>query len=213
MIHCVFSHLSCSCVWKRLPERWALHWPQQMCLCLRFHWSAVRERWELILVSFLILYFSTHFLSAQCVKEDHWWCYIITPSWDKKQRQRLSEIFLWSCTQLPGSPLTSRTYCSYLYNDHFGSASFVSPLSMWSRVWKQYIYSKCLAWKASEQGSDWTPSNQIGGVGHVMTLSFINKLPTHAYTSVKENISRKSLIWPCCSYQSRRTLLIHYFFS
>lgn len=49
-----FSCVSCSCVWERLPERWALHRAQQMCLCLRFHWSAVRERWELILVSMLI---------------------------------------------------------------------------------------------------------------------------------------------------------------
>lgn len=157
MIHCVFSRLSCSCVWERLPERWALHWAQQMCLCLRFHWSAVRERWELILVSILMLYFSTHFLSAQCVKEDDWWCYIITLSWDKKQRQRLSEIFLWSCTQLPGSPLTSRTYRSYLHNDHFGSASFVSPLSMWSGVWKQYISSKwhCTACNVTNTAFVW----------------------------------------------------------
>lgn len=33
-----------TCVRERLPERWALHRTQQMCLCLWFHWPAVRER-------------------------------------------------------------------------------------------------------------------------------------------------------------------------
>lgn len=39
--------VSCSGVRERLPERWALHRTQQMCLRLRFHWPAVRERWEI----------------------------------------------------------------------------------------------------------------------------------------------------------------------
>lgn len=52
-----FSSVSCSCVWEWLPERGALHRAQQMCLRLRFHWPAVRERWVLILVFFMLIQF------------------------------------------------------------------------------------------------------------------------------------------------------------